>query len=62
LIFIDGENVICTGNCITRETIEWLKTLCPNCNMIRGDYEFSYLSEFKVFQINNFKIVLVHDH
>lgn len=57
------QNVICTGNVGCKETMDWIRSLSANCNIVKGEYdENTSLQENKVFKIGNYKIGLVHGH
>ncbi|TDL24627.1 Metallo-dependent phosphatase [Rickenella mellea] len=33
------QQIICTGNVCDKETYEYLRTVCPDVNVVRGDYD-----------------------
>lgn len=56
-------DVLCTGNLVTKEQYDELKTLAPNVHIVRGDFdEDQSFPESKVIQIGQFKIGLIHGH
>ena len=57
------QHLICTGNACTKSTVDYLKSICPNFHMVRGDFdEISGLPETKVVTIGEFKIGICHGH
>lgn len=56
-------DVLCTGNVITKEQYDELKGLAPNVHVVRGGFDDdSTFPEYKVIQIGQFKIGLIHGH
>ena len=33
------QQIICTGNVCDKETLEYLRTVAPDVNVVRGDYD-----------------------
>jgi len=33
------QQIICTGNICDKETYEYLRSVCPDVNVVRGDYD-----------------------
>jgi vacuolar protein sorting-associated protein 29 len=59
-MFLD---VLCTGNLVTKEQYDELKSLAPNVHVVKGGFdEDSTFPESKVIQIGQFKIGLIHGH
>jgi vacuolar protein sorting-associated protein 29 len=57
------QHVLCTGNLVTKEQHDELKSLAPNVHIVRGDFdEDQSFPESKVIQIGQFKIGLIHGH
>eukprot|EP01039_Chlorochromonas_danica_P021646 gene21646-26743_t len=57
------QHVLCTGNLVTKEQYDELKSLAPNVHVVRGGFdEDSNFPESKVIQIGQFKIGLIHGH
>jgi vacuolar protein sorting-associated protein 29 len=56
------QHVVCTGNVGCRETTDWLKTLCGDFHMVRGDFDGVDLQEEKEITIGAWKIGLIHGH
>jgi vacuolar protein sorting-associated protein 29 len=56
-------DVLCTGNLVTKEQFDELKGLAPNVHVVRGGFDDdSSFPEYKVIQIGQFKIGLIHGH
>jgi vacuolar protein sorting-associated protein 29 len=56
------QHVICTGNIGNRETTDWLKTICGEVHLVRGDYDTTDLPDSKTLSIGNWKIHVTHGH
>lgn len=57
------QNVICTGNIGSRETLDWLKSLSSSNYIVRGDYDdLPNVPDFRTFNIGTFKVGLTHGH
>ena len=57
------QHLLCTGNACTKQTVDYLKSICPNFHMVRGDFdEMPGLPETKVVTIGEFKIGICHGH
>jgi vacuolar protein sorting-associated protein 29 len=56
-------DVLCTGNLVTKEQYDELRTLAPNVHVVRGGFDDdSSFPETKVIQIGQFKVGLIHGH
>ncbi|TYH83089.1 hypothetical protein ES332_D02G108400v1 [Gossypium tomentosum] len=57
------QHFICTGNLCIKEVQDYLKTLCPDLHIIRGEYdEDTRYPETKTLTIGQFKLGLCHGH
>eukprot|EP00638_Chattonella_subsalsa_P016634 CAMPEP_0117832124 /NCGR_PEP_ID=MMETSP0949-20121206/9522_1 /TAXON_ID=44440 /ORGANISM="Chattonella subsalsa, Strain CCMP2191" /LENGTH=194 /DNA_ID=CAMNT_0005673501 /DNA_START=14 /DNA_END=598 /DNA_ORIENTATION=- len=57
------QHVLCTGNLVTAEQHDDLRSLAPNIHIVRGDFdESTTFPETKVVVIGQFKIGLAHGH
>lgn len=57
------QHVLCTGNLVTKEQYDELKSLAPNVHIVRGGFdEDPTFPESKVIQIGQFKVGLIHGH
>jgi len=57
------QHVLCTGNLVTKEQHDELKSLAPNVHIVRGGFdEDNSFPDSKVIQIGQFKIGLIHGH
>uniref|UniRef100_A0A0V0HA48 Vacuolar protein sorting-associated protein 29 n=1 Tax=Solanum chacoense TaxID=4108 RepID=A0A0V0HA48_SOLCH len=57
------QHVICTGNLCIKEVHDYLKTLCPDLHITRGEYdEDTRYPETKTLTIGQFKLGLCHGH
>ncbi|KAI8339949.1 vacuolar protein sorting-associated protein 29-like protein [Chlamydoabsidia padenii] len=55
--------VICTGNLCTKETLDYLRTLAGDINVVKGDFdEMTSFPESKVVKIGEIRIGVVHGH
>jgi vacuolar protein sorting-associated protein 29 len=54
--------VICTGNIGNRETTDWLKTICGEVHLVRGDFDSTDLPQDKTVTIGSWKIHVTHGH
>ena len=55
--------IICTGNLVAKEQIEYLRTLASEIHFVRGDFdENQNLPETKTCVINGWKIGICHGH
>ena len=55
--------MLCTGNLVTKEQYDELKGLAPNVHVVRGGFDDdASFPEYKVIQIGQFKIGLIHGH
>jgi putative phosphoesterase len=56
-------DVLCTGNLVTKEQYDELKSLAPNVHVVRGGFDDdSTFPDSKVIQIGQFRIGLIHGH
>lgn len=60
-------HILCTGNICSKETTDWLQTVCPNVHFVRGDLDSSAtgitdLPDLKNLKIGNFTFTLIHGH
>lgn len=54
---------MCTGNLVTKETHDELKSLAPNVHVVRGSFDDdASFPETKTIQIGQFKIGLINGH
>ena len=56
------QHVICTGNVGNRETLDWLRTLCGDFHIVRGDFDGMDTPGFKDITIGDWKIHVTHGH
>jgi vacuolar protein sorting-associated protein 29 len=57
------QHIICTGNLCIKEVHDYLKSLCPDLHITRGEYdEDSRYPETKTLTIGQFKLGLCHGH
>ncbi|XP_052484096.1 vacuolar protein sorting-associated protein 29-like isoform X2 [Gossypium raimondii] len=57
------QHVICTGNLCIKEVQDYLKTLCPDLHITRGEYDKdTRYPETKTLTIGQFKLGLCHGH
>jgi vacuolar protein sorting-associated protein 29 len=57
------QHVLCTGNLCSQEMMEYLRSVCPDVHVVKGDMdEDPGLPEDKVVTIGQFKIGLCHGH
>ncbi|KAJ6893788.1 hypothetical protein NC652_027763 [Populus alba x Populus x berolinensis] len=57
------QHVICTGNLSIKEVHDYLRTLCPDLHITRGEYdEDTRYPETKTLTIGQFKLGLCHGH
>ncbi|GMN45667.1 hypothetical protein TIFTF001_014858 [Ficus carica] len=57
------QHIICTGNLCIKEVHDYLKTLCPDLHITRGEYdEETRYPETKTLTIGQFKLGLCHGH
>ncbi|KAK8293028.1 hypothetical protein V6Z12_D06G162600 [Gossypium hirsutum] len=55
------QHVFCTGNLCIKEVQDYLKTLCPDLHITRGEYdEDTRYPETKTLTIGQFKLGLCH--
>jgi vacuolar protein sorting-associated protein 29 len=56
-------HILCAGNLCANEGYEYLRTVCPNVHVVRGDFdETTAFPDSKVITIGQFKIGLCHGH
>ena len=57
------QHIICTGNLRIKEAHDYLKTLCSDIHITRGEYdEETRCPETKTLTIDQFKLGLRHGH
>lgn len=57
------QHIICTGNLCIKEVHDYLRTLCPDLHISRGEYdEETRYPETKTLTIGQFKIGICHGH
>ena len=63
------QHVLCTGNLADGSTLEYLKSLCPDVHVVRGDCDDAFflpgageLPESKVVSLGDFRVGLCHGH
>ncbi|XP_020541161.1 vacuolar protein sorting-associated protein 29 isoform X2 [Jatropha curcas] len=57
------QHIICTGNLCIKEVHDYLKSLCPDLHITRGEYdEGSRYPETKTLTIGQFKLGICHGH
>ncbi|WVZ77059.1 hypothetical protein U9M48_024961 [Paspalum notatum var. saurae] len=57
------QHIICTGNLCIKEVHDYLKSLCPDLHITRGEYdEDARYPETKTLTIGQFKLGLCHGH
>ncbi|KAK2964129.1 Vacuolar protein sorting 29 (Vps29) [Blattamonas nauphoetae] len=58
------QHVLCTGNLCTKETLDYLRTLCSDVHVVQGDFDDAnlHLKEERIVTIGAFKIGLIHGH
>jgi vacuolar protein sorting-associated protein 29 len=56
-------HVLCTGNVVIKEVHDYLKTVCSDLNIVKGEFDtLPDLPEDKVLQVGDVKIGLLHGH
>ncbi|KAA6382551.1 MAG: putative Vacuolar protein sorting-associated protein 29 [Streblomastix strix] len=60
------QHILCTGNLCAKETYDFLRTLCSDVHVVKGDFDDLHgalqFPEEKIVQIGAFKIGLTHGH
>eukprot|EP01012_Entosiphon_sulcatum_P057336 TRINITY_DN81092_c0_g1_i1.p1 TRINITY_DN81092_c0_g1~~TRINITY_DN81092_c0_g1_i1.p1 ORF type:complete len:186 (+),score=42.66 TRINITY_DN81092_c0_g1_i1:33-590(+) len=58
------QHIICTGNLNSKEAIDYLRTICADIHVVRGDFDDSIkdIPEFAVVKLGNFRIGIIHGH
>jgi vacuolar protein sorting-associated protein 29 len=58
------QHILCTGNLVTKDTFDYLKTLAADVHVVQGDFDetASIYPEHKVVTLGNFKFGLCHGH
>ena len=51
------QQILCTGNVCDRETYEYLRTVSPDVNVVKGDYDEVRANCFKVYSRNVLRLV-----
>uniref|UniRef100_A0A061RC65 Vacuolar protein sorting-associated protein 29 n=1 Tax=Tetraselmis sp. GSL018 TaxID=582737 RepID=A0A061RC65_9CHLO len=56
-------HILCTGNLCVKEVQDYLRGICPDLHVVRGDFdEFSSLPDNEVVSIGNFRIGLCNGY
>ncbi|KAH9475730.1 Vacuolar protein sorting-associated protein 29 [Psilocybe cubensis] len=56
------QQILCTGNVCDRETYEYLRTISPDVNIVKGDYDESTFPSSLVVSHSPIKIGVIHGH
>uniref|UniRef100_A0AC35U8I4 Vacuolar protein sorting-associated protein 29 n=1 Tax=Rhabditophanes sp. KR3021 TaxID=114890 RepID=A0AC35U8I4_9BILA len=57
------QHILCTGNLCSKETLDYLRTLATDVQVVRGDLEMDSTYPFtKVINVGEFQIGLTHGH
>ena len=57
------QHILCTGNLVSKEVHDYLKTLATDVHVVRGDFdENTSYPENKVVNVGQFRIGLCHSH
>lgn len=57
------QHILCTGNLVSKETFDYLKTIASDVHVVKGDFdESTSYPEHKVVTVGQFKIGLTHGH
>ena len=56
------QHVICTGNIGNRETTDWLRSICGETHLVRGDFDSMDLPGSKDITLGEWKIHVTHGH
>nr|WCZ58767.1 vacuolar protein sorting-associated protein 29 [Seculamonas ecuadoriensis] len=59
------QHILCTGNVCTKEAYDYLKTICSDIHMVKGDFDEKIrdnIPEHEVLTLGGFKIGLIHGH
>jgi len=57
------QHIICTGNLCIKEVHDYLKTICPDLRITRGEYdEETRYPDTKTLTIGQFKLGICHGH
>eukprot|EP01092_Planopodium_desertum_P010760 TRINITY_DN48477_c0_g1_i1.p1 TRINITY_DN48477_c0_g1~~TRINITY_DN48477_c0_g1_i1.p1 ORF type:complete len:191 (+),score=28.90 TRINITY_DN48477_c0_g1_i1:131-703(+) len=57
------QHILCTGNLVTKATLEYLKTIATDVHIVKGDFDDTKTyPETKVVTLGSFKIGLCHGH
>lgn len=56
------QHILCTGNLVTKETFDYLKTLTNDVHVVKGDFDEGNYPEQKVVTVGQFRIGLCHGH
>ena len=63
LLFTMQQHVLVTGNVVSKEQFDELRSLAPKFSIVRGDFDDNAnFPESTVVQIGQFKIGLIHGH
>ena len=54
------QQILCTGNLTSPQTLDYLKTICPDITMVQGELDSPSIPLSKVVNIFQFKIGLVN--
>eukprot|EP00049_Salpingoeca_infusionum_P002760 m.59507 g.59507 ORF g.59507 m.59507 type:complete len:184 (+) comp11772_c0_seq4:4639-5190(+) len=56
------QHILCTGNLVSKDTYDYLKTLASDVHVVAGDFDEEPYPEEKQVTIGDFKIGLCHGH
>mmetsp|Transcript_30417 Transcript_30417/g.51265 ORF Transcript_30417/g.51265 Transcript_30417/m.51265 type:complete len:186 (+) Transcript_30417:184-741(+) len=56
------QHILCTGDLCIKETQDYLKGICPDLYIVKGEFDEGTYPETKVLQIGAFKIGVCHGH
>ncbi|KZW02548.1 Metallo-dependent phosphatase [Exidia glandulosa HHB12029] len=56
------QQIICTGNVSDKETYEYLRTVCPDVNVVRGDYDDAAFPYSITLVHSPIRIGVIHGH
>nr|WCZ58578.1 vacuolar protein sorting-associated protein 29 [Andalucia godoyi] len=59
------QRIVCTGNVCTKEVYDYLRTICSDISLSRGDYDEKIkdgIPDFDVIKLGDFRVGLMHGH
>lgn len=56
------QQILCTGNLIEKSVLDWLRTIAPDVQIVKGDYDEMQHPLTKVVQYGPLRIGLIHGH